>query len=62
MTGTIAGPVADPYGGERLGLTLETTIDRSAFGIEWNAPLPGGGLAVSNDVTLLAELELTGAQ
>ncbi len=60
VTGTIAGPITDPYGGERLGLTLETTIDRSAFGIEWNAPLPGGGLAVSNDVALLAELELAG--
>ncbi len=62
VTGTIAGPVSDPYGGERLGLTLETTIDRTAFGIDWNAPLPGGGLAVSNEVKLIAELELVEEQ
>ena len=62
VTGTIAGPITDPYGGERLGLTLETTIDRTQFGLDWNAPLPGGGLAVSNDVALLAELELVGGQ
>lgn len=58
VEGTIAGPVADPYGGERIGLTLETTIDRTEFGLNWNAPLAGGGLAVGNDVTLTAELEL----
>jgi polyisoprenoid-binding protein YceI len=62
VTGTIAGPITDPWGGQRLGLSLETTIDRSAFGIEWNTPLPGGGLAVSNDVALLAELELVKEQ
>jgi polyisoprenoid-binding protein YceI len=62
VTGTILGPVSDPYGGERLGLTLETTIDRTAFGIDWNAPLPGGGLALSNDVKLIAELELVKEQ
>ncbi len=62
MTGTIAGPVSDPYGNERLGLTLETTIDRTAFGIAFNAPLPGGGFAISNDVKLIAELELVKEQ
>ena len=62
VTGTIAGPVTDPYGGERLGLTLETTIDRTDFGIAFNAPLPGGGFAIANEVKLIAELELTKEQ
>ena len=62
VSGTIVGPVSDPYGGERLGLTLETSIDRTAFGIDWNSPLPGGGLAVSNEVKLIAELELVKEQ
>jgi polyisoprenoid-binding protein YceI len=62
VTGTIAGPVGDSYGGERLGLTLEATIDRTAFGIDFNAPLPGGGFAISNDVKLIAELELVKEQ
>ena len=26
---------------------------RREFGLEWNQPLPGGGLLVSNEVTLL---------
>lgn len=61
-SGTIAGPVQHPAGHEALGFTLETTIDRSAFGVSWNAPLPkGGGPALSNDVTLTVELEFVRA-
>jgi polyisoprenoid-binding protein YceI len=61
-TGTIAGPAADPYGGERVGVELETAIDRTAFGLEWNAPLPGGsGFVLGNDVKLLVHLELVKA-
>ncbi len=33
-------------------------IDRTAFGLDWNAPMPSGGFAVGNDVKLKAELEL----
>jgi polyisoprenoid-binding protein YceI len=62
VTGTIAGPAGDPYGGERLGLTLETTIDRTAFGIDFNIPLPDGGVAIGNDVTISAELEFVKEQ
>ena len=58
LRGTITGPVADAYGGERVGLELETTIDRTDFGIDWNAELPSGGQVLANDVTLTAELEL----
>ena len=45
----------------RLGLTLATKIDRSQFGLNWNAPMPGGGLVLSNDVKLTAELEFVKA-
>ena len=33
LTGTITGPVTDPYGHERYGHSLETEIDRTAVGI-----------------------------
>ncbi|HEY8584585.1 MAG TPA: YceI family protein [Capillimicrobium sp.] len=57
-TGTVAGPAQHPAGHTVLGFAFETTIDRTAFGLNWNAPLPkGGGLALSNDVKLLVELE-----
>jgi polyisoprenoid-binding protein YceI len=57
-TGTISGPAEDPFGNTKLGLTLETTIDRTKYGLNWNAPLPKGGFALSDDVKLTVELEL----
>ncbi len=59
IEGTISDPIQDPFGGERFGLRLETTVDRTAFGINWNNPLPGGKPALSNQVKLIAELQLT---
>jgi polyisoprenoid-binding protein YceI len=56
LTGTIADPIADPYGGERLGLKLDTAIDRNEFGVDWNAPLPDGKPALGDEVKLSAEL------
>jgi len=41
-----------------LGLTLETIVDRTEFGLNFNAPLPTGGFAVANEVKLTVELEL----
>jgi polyisoprenoid-binding protein YceI len=61
LTGTIVGPVADPYGNERYGLHLETTVDRTAFGIVWNAPMPDGSNALADEVTLKADLSLVQA-
>ncbi len=57
-TGTITGPAEDPFGNTKLGLSLETVIDRTRYGLDWNAPLPKGGFALSNDVKLTVELEL----
>jgi polyisoprenoid-binding protein YceI len=56
--GTIAGPHTDMGGNEKLGLELETIIDRTAYGLNWNAPLPKGGFALANDVKLSIALEL----
>jgi polyisoprenoid-binding protein YceI len=59
ITGEISAPIADPYGGERFGLTLQSTVDRDKFGISWNNPLPSGEPALSNEVTITAELQLS---
>jgi polyisoprenoid-binding protein YceI len=56
--GTVTGPNADPAGNDRIGVELETKIDRREFGLEWNAPLPQGGFALDNDVKLDVALEL----
>jgi polyisoprenoid-binding protein YceI len=59
LSGTIAPkPSVDPFGRERLGLRLESAVDRTAFGVSWNAPNQGGGDYLGNDVKLIAELAL----
>jgi polyisoprenoid-binding protein YceI len=58
ITGHITEPAADPYGGERFGLQLETTVDRTKFGLEWNNQLPNGEPALANEVTISVDLQL----
>lgn len=61
-TGTWLEVEADMGGNPRIGVDITTTIDRTAFGLNWNAPLPKGGVAVENDVKLSVHLELVPAQ
>jgi polyisoprenoid-binding protein YceI len=61
LTGTLTEPVTDPYGNEKRGLTLHGTVDRTALGLTWNAPLPDGGSMLADEVELSASLLLVGA-
>jgi polyisoprenoid-binding protein YceI len=64
ITGTVVGPTTDAgMNGEiqRLALDLETTVDRTEFGINWNRELPSGVPALSNDVKITANLALVQA-
>ena len=56
VSGTVTSPLTDPYGRERIGLKLDTRVDRTQFGVNWNNPLPNGEPALANDVTVVAEL------
>jgi polyisoprenoid-binding protein YceI len=56
LTGTATGPAVDHFGAERLGLHIQTTVDRTEFDMKWNMPLPTGEPALANEVTLRAEL------
>jgi polyisoprenoid-binding protein YceI len=58
LTGTIGGPIVDPYGRQRLNVRVQTTVDRTHFGLDWNVPLPSGEPALGREVTLDAELAL----
>ena len=58
IKGHVNDPAPDPYGGERFGLQLETTVDRTKFGLNWNNPLPSGDPALANDVTIIVDLQL----
>jgi len=57
-TGTWTAPSADAFGNTRAHLQLETVIDRTAFGLNWNMPLPAGGNALADDVTLTVDIAL----
>ena len=54
--GELSGPIDDGMGNTRLAVTVETTIDRTAFGLTWNSPLPKGGHSLANDVKLVLDL------
>jgi polyisoprenoid-binding protein YceI len=56
VTGTVAAPLSDAYGRERVGLKLETTVDRTVFGVSWNIALPSGEPSLADEVTINAEL------
>jgi polyisoprenoid-binding protein YceI len=51
-------PEAETLSGKRAHLALTATIDRTAYGLDWNAELPTGGKALADDVTLTVELAL----
>jgi len=57
-TGTWQAPSADAFGNTRAHLQLDTTIDRTEFGLNWNMPLPAGGNALANEVTLTVDIAL----
>jgi len=59
LEGTVSpAPTTDPFGREKVGLTLRSEIDRTEYGINWNAPNQSGGDYLANDVKLVAELVL----
>ena len=52
------GIAKDPWGNIKAGFELEGKIKRSDFGLTWNAPTEAGGVLVSDDVRLLANVQL----
>jgi polyisoprenoid-binding protein YceI len=49
---------ADLAGKARVGLSLAASVDRRSFGLDWNAELPSGGVALEYEVEIAVELEL----
>ena len=50
------GVVVDAFGNTRAGFSAETVINRKDFGVEWNAVLEAGGVAVGEKVTIGLEI------
>jgi polyisoprenoid-binding protein YceI len=55
--GEITGPAEAPDG-ERLGIDLETKVNRHDYGLDWNMDLPSGDKVLGDEVTLTVHLEL----
>jgi polyisoprenoid-binding protein YceI len=54
----LGGIVVDPYGQTKAGFTVEGKISRKEFGLTWNAVTEAGSVVVSDDIKLLAEIQL----
>lgn len=47
----------DPWGNEKAGFSINGKINREDFGLTWNATLETGGVLVSSDVKIAAEIQ-----
>jgi polyisoprenoid-binding protein YceI len=56
FTAEYSGQVKDGYGKQRAGLVAKAAINRKDFGLNWNAVLEAGGVAVSDKVTIEIDL------
>ncbi|MEO6454631.1 MAG: YceI family protein [Ginsengibacter sp.] len=52
------GTIVDPYGQTKAGFTVTGKISRKDFGLTWNAVTEGGGIVVSDEVKIHAEIQL----
>jgi len=50
-------PVEDAEGGRRAGARAEAQLSRGEWGIDWNYPLPAGGLLVGDTVWVTVDVE-----
>jgi polyisoprenoid-binding protein YceI len=56
LEATVDGTAVDPWGVERVGISVRGTIDRTDFGLTWQQKLAAGGLLVGEDVGLLVDV------
>lgn len=48
----------DPWGNEKAAFALQGKINRKDWGLNWNAALEAGGVLVSDEVRIHAEIQL----
>ena len=58
----LGGTVVDPYGQHKAGFTVSAKISRKEFGLVWNAVTEAGQVVVSDDIKILAEIQLVKQQ
>lgn len=57
--GEYGGIAVDGYGNRKVGIEIKGKINRTEYGLNWNAVIEGGGLTVSEEVRLIGNLQFT---
>ena len=55
------GRAPDVLGTPRLGLRATAKVQRAEWGLNWNAPVPGGGVALAKEVDIELDVSLVPA-
>jgi polyisoprenoid-binding protein YceI len=51
------GQATDPYGNNKVGFSISGKVNRTEFGLTYNAALETGGVVLGEDVKILGELQ-----
>ena len=57
LDATNEGSGKDPWGGERIGFSAKTKIDRRDFGLTYNQAIEAGGVVIGHEVKISIEVE-----
>lgn len=57
LEGEFGGFMKDPYGNDKAGFSLSGKLNRKDWGLNWNAALETGGVLVSEDVRISADMQ-----
>lgn len=57
LAAEFGGIATDPWGNTKAGFTISGKINRTDFGLTWNAALETGGVMVSEEVRIVGELQ-----
>jgi polyisoprenoid-binding protein YceI len=53
---TVEGAAEDPWGNERVGVSMRGSIDRTEFGLTWQQALASGGMLVGEEVKIQVDI------
>jgi polyisoprenoid-binding protein YceI len=56
VAAVVEGAAEDPWGNERVGVSIRGEIDRTDFGLTWQQALAAGGLLVGEEVRILIDV------
>lgn len=58
LSAEFGGASTDLYGNAKIGFEVTGSLKRKDFGLEWNAALETGGVALSDEVKLMLDIQM----